>query len=234
MEKPMEHEFIVRQQELVENPTARVPICLVLDVSGSMATGAAMGGSPIEELQEGVQMFFDAIRQDEVAQHAAEICIVTFGGEVRKELDFLAIGRQVVPTLSAAGGTPMGEAVERALDLLEARKAEYRNAGVDYFQPWMVVMTDGQPTDDIGLAASRIRDLVNSKKLSVFPIAIGEGADIAQLSRLSPTRPPLKLQGLNFKEFFLWLSRSVSRVSQSTPGEAVTLDTDGIKAWGQV
>lgn len=224
----MHEEFILRQQELVENPTARIPICLVLDVSGSMA------GPPIDELQAGVDLFFKAIREDDVAQYAAEIAIVTFGGGVQKKLDFLAVGRQQVPDLYADGDTPMGEAVLMALDLLEARKSEYRNAGVDYFQPWMVVMTDGQPTDSIDLASTRIRGLVQSKKLTVFPIAIGEGADIGQLSRLSPTRPPLRLQGLNFREFFLWLSRSVSRVSQSTPGESVTLDTDGIKSWGQV
>lgn len=78
----MNEEFIIRQQELVENPTPRVPICLVLDVSGSMS------GDPIEELQEGVRMFFDAIREDDVAQYAAEIAIVTFGGVARKALDF--------------------------------------------------------------------------------------------------------------------------------------------------
>ncbi len=224
----MSDEFIVRQQELVENPTARVPVCLVLDVSGSMA------GKPIQELQEGVKLFFDAIRQDEVAQYAAEISIVTFGGVARKVLDFLAISRQEVPQLSADGATPMGEAVGLALDLLEARKTEYRNAGVDYFQPWMVLMTDGQPTDSIEAAAGRIGALLEAKKLAVFAIAIGDDANIAELSRLSPKRPPMKLKGLNFREFFLWLSQSVSRVSQSTPGESVTLDLDGVKAWGQV
>lgn len=224
----MNEEFIIRQQELVENPTPRIPICLVLDVSGSMA------GAPIQELQEGVHAFFDAIRQDEIAQYSAEISIVTFGDSARKILDFIAIERQVVPELSIEGITNMGEGIILALDLLEARKTEYRNAGVDYYQPWMVLMTDGQPTDSIDIASRRINELVTAKKLTVFPIAIGEGANVTELSKLSPGRPPMKLKGLSFREFFLWLSRSVSRVSQSTPGESVKLDTDGIKAWGQV
>lgn len=224
----MNEEFIIRQQELVENPTPRVPICLVLDVSGSMC------GEPIEELQEGVRMFFNAIQEDDVARYAAEIAIVTFGGVARKALDFLAINRQEVPTMYADGTTPMGEAMDLALDLLEVRKMEYRNAGVDYYQPWMVLMTDGAPTDSIDSAARRINELVKTKKLAVFPIAIGGEANTSELARLSPNRPPLKLKGLNFREFFLWLSRSVSRVSQSTPGESVNLDMDGIKEWGQV
>jgi uncharacterized protein YegL len=161
-----------------------------------------MTGEPIEELQMGVRMFFDAIRQDEVAQYSAEIAIITFGGEVEKALDFYAINRQQIPKLCARGLTPMGGALDLALNLLEARKGEYSRAGVDYYQPWLVLMTDS--------------------------------ANMDELAQLSPNRPPLKLKGLNFREFFLWLSQSVSRVSQSIPGESVVLDTDGIKSWGQV
>lgn len=224
----MDERYVLRQEDLVENPTARVPICLVLDVSGSM------GGAPINELNEGVKLFFDAIRADDVAQYAAEICIVTFGDSVQKKVDFMSIERQEAPTLDAMGSTPMGEGIGMALDLLEARKEDYKRAGVDYYQPWMVVMTDGAPTDDITAAASRINTLVAGKKLTVFPIAIGDGANMATLATLSPTRPPLRLQGLNFREFFTWLSRSVSRVSQSMPGESVELDVAGIQAWGKV
>lgn len=224
----MQEEYVLRQEDLVENPTARVPICLVLDVSGSM------GGAPIQELQDGVKMFFDAIRQDDVAQYAAEICIVTFGDVAQKVLDFMSIDRQSVPNLVASGLTPMGQATSLALDLLDARKEDYKRAGVDYYQPWMVVMTDGEPTDDISAAAARIKSLVTSKKLTVFPIGIGDSANLKKLGELSPTRPPLRLKGLNFREFFQWLSRSVSRVSQSTPGETVALDVAGIDAWGQV
>ena len=224
----MQEEYVLRQEDLVENPTARVPICLVLDVSGSMS------GTPIRELQAGVQMFFDAIKQDEVAQYAAEICIVTFGDVVTKDLDFMSVERQKLPVFSAGGLTPMGQATSLALDLLEARKEDYKRAGVDYYQPWMVVMTDGEPTDDISTAAARIGSLVAGKKLTVFPIAIGADANLQVLAQLSPSRPPLRLKGLNFKEFFVWLSRSVSRVSQSTPGEVVPLDVQGISAWAQV
>lgn len=223
----MNEEYILRQEELVENPTPRVPICLVLDVSGSM------DGAPIKELESGVEMFFEAIREDEVARYSAEISIVTFGGIARTALDFFSIERQEVPSFYANGATPMGEAVNLALDMLEHRKGEYKTAGVDYYQPWLVLMTDGEPTDEISRASARIKEMVTSKKLSIFPIAIGN-ANLDNLTKFSPLRPPLRLSGLNFKEFFLWLSRSVSRVSQSTPGEAVPLDVQGIGAWATV
>lgn len=224
----MDELHLLRQEDLLVNPTARVPICLVLDVSGSM------GGAPINELNEGVKLFFDAIRSDDVAQYAAEICIVTFGESVNKELDFMSVDHQTIPTLYASGLTPMGAGVTLALQLLDARKRDYQQAGVDYYQPWMVLMTDGAPTDDVTLITEQVRKQVLEKKLTIFPIAIGESANLNTLASFSPTRPPLRLQGLNFREFFTWLSRSVSCVSQSTPGESVELDVAGIQAWGKI
>ena len=75
---------------------------------------------------------------------------------------------------------------------------------------------------------SRNIDLVNQRKLTVFPIGIGAEADMDVLAQFSPKRPPLKLRGLKFREFFAWLSKSVSKTSQSTPGESVKLDTESI------
>ena len=47
--------------DLVDNPTARVPVCLCLDTSGSMY------GTPIQELNDGVRLFYEAISEDETA-----------------------------------------------------------------------------------------------------------------------------------------------------------------------
>ena len=227
-----DNNLLVRLEDLVNNPTARVPVCLCLDTSGSM------DGTPINELNEGVKLFYDAIREDETALYSAEISIVTFGGEVLLIEDFANINRQpVAPVLGANGMTPMGEAVNLALDCLEKRKQEYKDKGVDYYQPWLVLMTDGAPngsSSELSTAIQRTVELVNDRKLTVFPIGIGKDADMNVLQQFSPTRSPLRLQGLKFKEFFAWLSKSVSKTSQSTPGEKVQLDIEGIKGWGEL
>lgn len=224
---------LLRLEDLVNNPTARVPVCLCLDVSGSM------DGDPIRELNDGVRLFYDAIREDETALYAAEICVVTFGRRgVECITDFASIEIQPdIPELIADGATPMGEAVNLGLDLLEKRKDEYKSKGVDYYQPWLVLMTDGAPNgapNELSRAINRTVEMANHKKLSVFPIGIGAGADMDVLAQFSPKRGPLRLQGLKFRQFFEWLSQSVSRTSQSIPGESVPLDVDGIKGWAEL
>jgi uncharacterized protein YegL len=219
--------LILNQQDLIDNPTARVPVCLVLDCSGSMT------GEPIQELRDGVEKFIKELADNEYAKDSAEICLVTFGGEVRCILDFENIERQSenIPLFAASGNTPMDQAVNLALDKLEERKQNYKDSGVDYYQPWMVLMTDGQPTENISRSTLRTQDLVNKDLLTVFPLGIGDQADMSELARYSPKRSPLKLKGLCFSEFFEWLSKSVEKVSQSIPGNKIELDSEGIKEW---
>jgi uncharacterized protein YegL len=196
-----------------------------------------MSGDPINELNQGVKLFFESIKADEIAQWAADICVVEFNDQAKKVLDFDSVHKQTVPYLSASGCTAMAQGVNTALDLLEQRKNEFQRFGVDYYQPWMVLMTDGEPTDspfDIEKAAQRACELIENRKLTIFPIGIGQGANMNQLKKFSPKRPPLRLKGLNFADFFEWLSASVQRVSQSTPGEKIELDFEGIKAWGEL
>lgn len=219
-------------EDLFDNPTPRVPVVLCLDCSGSMM------GEPIKELNAGVKTFYQAINEDEIARFSAEICIVTFG-PVQLGADFATLDvRPQPPVLSASGNTPMGEAVKLSLDSLERRKELYKESGVDYYQPWLVLMTDGKPyggsLELLNQQVNRVTNMVESRKLTVFPIGIGSEADMGTLQRFSPGRSPLRLQGLKFSEFFSWLSKSVSRVSQSTPGDKVSLDLEGVRGWAEL
>jgi uncharacterized protein YegL len=214
---------------LIENPAKRVPVCLCLDVSGSMS------GEPINELNLGIAEFYKAIQDDDAARVSAEIAIVTFDDNAKVFDDFSTIEGKVVPTLSAGGATNMGAGVKKALEILEQRKRAYKAAGTDYFQPWLIIMSDGGPTDSEYIEAQNlVKNLESSKRLAVFPIAIGAAADRKVLSNFSNKKDAIKLQGLKFKEFFEWLSMSVSTVSNSKPNEVIVLDVNAIKNWGDL
>src|SRR5580700_8032488 len=103
-------------REFVENPENRCPVILVLDNSGSMS------GAPIQQLNEGLQLFRDELSADSLAAKRVEVAIVTFG-PVTVETDFTTVQNFYAPTLSAAHDTPMGAAVEKAVEILAERKA---------------------------------------------------------------------------------------------------------------
>lgn len=204
------------------NSHARLPICLCLDTSGSMS------GHPINELNAGVRLFYEKIRSNTESRYAADIAIVTFGHSgVECIQNFSQVYENPTPpSLMAEGMTPMGEAVNLALDMLENRRQDYKNVGVQYYHPWLVLMTDGEPNgsaSELSRASSRARDLVTRNKLVVFPLGIGRNADLNALAQFSPRITPLTLVGLNFSGFFEWLSKSVDRTSVSNPGNNVPL-----------
>jgi uncharacterized protein YegL len=219
--------MIVGQPEFVENPENRCPVILLVDTSGSMA------GEPIAALNEGLNIFKETVVQDEQASLRVDVAIVGFG-PVELVQDFVTIDQFSPPHLSAHGLTPMGEALSYALDLLETRKTTYRNNGIQYYRPWVFLITDGAPNPDSPWqqAAARLQDAERQRKLSFFAVGV-QGADMNTLRQISPMeRPPLMLKGLDFRSMFLWLSDSMVRVSSSTVGgDMVALPPVG---WGQI
>jgi uncharacterized protein YegL len=207
--------------EFAENPDPRCACVLLLDTSGSMS------GSPIDALNQGLQTFQSDLQEDALAKRRVEIAIVTFGGSVRKVQDFVSAGSLVVPALAAGGGTPMGEAIALALQLVKSRKAEYKASGVLYYQPWVFLITDGEPTDEWQSAAQMVQAETAAKALAFFGVGV-EGANMQILSSITPRA--LKLDGLKFKELFIWLSQSQKRVSGSKPGQQTPLPQIGFGA----
>jgi uncharacterized protein YegL len=210
--------------EFVDNPENRCPVVLLLDTSSSME------GQPIQELSRGVRVFKEEVLRDTKASLSVEVAIVTFG-PVQLTQDFVTIDQFTPPSLTAQGFTPMGEAIASALDLLEGRKEIYKSNGIQYYRPWIFLITDGAPTDSWQAAAERVRQGESDRKFCFFAVGVA-GADMATLSKIAPPeRPPVMLNGLEFQPLFVWLSTSMKRVSSGKVGEAVALPPVG---WGQV
>lgn len=212
---------------IVVNPEPRCPVVLLLDTSRSMR------GVKIQELDQGVRHYVEAVGTDEVARFRVETCIVSFGGSVRITKDFeTMVDYGEIPTLTAKGGTPMGKAISTGLDYLEERKALYRRHGLQYYRPWVFLLTDGEPTDSWEAAAQRVHQGESAQKFLFFAIGV-EGADFATLRQIAPpSRPPLKLKELHFAEFFRWLSNSVLMVSCGEVGDQI--ETDPWDSWGAI
>lgn len=217
----------ISDQDLAWNREQRTPCMLLLDVSESMS------GQPIQELNAGLRVFEDEIKRDEMAVLRCEVSLVTFGGSARLVQEFVSVGQFHAPVLEATGNTPMGSAINLALDTLRARKDSYRQHGINYTRPWLFLITDGAPTDPESwpAAGERLLREERDKGVVVFPIGV-EGADMGFLARLSSLNPPQKLRGLAFAQFFRWLSTSQTRASSGQAGGSFQMPSQ--QDWAQV
>jgi uncharacterized protein YegL len=207
---------VIPDVALVDNTEQRTPLVLVLDRSGSMA------GEPIAALNQGLKLLEQELKADAIAAKRVRILVVQYGGYDEAEImdDWKDAMDFVAPVLEASGTTPTGHAVDLALAKIEEEKQSFKQAGVAYTRPWLFLMSDGQPTDQWEDAADRCRAAEQANKVAIFPIAVGEGAEadaMGQFCNKGATNVK-RLDGLKFKELFLWLSASMKVVSQSRPG----------------
>jgi uncharacterized protein YegL len=206
-----------------DNPEPRCPCLLLLDTSGSMA------GSAITELNKGLRAFKEELLSDSLAMKRVEIGIVNFG-PVTIENTFQTAPHFHPKSLVAQNDTPMGEAIEQGIAMIQERKQEYRESGISFYRPWIFLITDGAPTDHWHNAAAAIREGETSKSFAFFAVGV-KNANMDILRQLS-VREPLRLEGLKFKELFQWLSNSMRSVSQSTPGNQVALPSP--EGWAEI
>ncbi len=200
--------------DFANNPESRCPCMLLLDTSGSMS------GMPIQQLNEGIQTLKNELTLDPLAAKRVEVAMVTFG-PAQLESDFQTVDSFYPPHLAASGDTPIGAAVNWGIDLVNKRKQVYKENGVGYYKPWIILITDGAPTDDWAAAMQAVKEGEAKNSFAFFAIGV-ENANMEVLSQLS-VRMPLKLKGLAFREFFLWLSSSMKMVSSKNVGSNITM-----------
>lgn len=205
--------------EVAENYEQKCLCVLVLDVSGSM------GGSPIQELNKGLQDFYDEISNDPATSQRLEVALVTFSHVVSTIQSPALVENFTMPKLRASGSTATVNAVRNAIDIVSARKAWYKTTNQTYYRPWIILMTDGEPDDDqdVDGLAKQIKQDTESKKYMFLPIGVGKDANMSVLSKMQGNIPPMKLQGTKFSSFFKWLSASMGTVVNSTEGQQVNL-----------
>lgn len=246
---PTKQEQLAAMREFGNNTNARLPVLFLLDASSSM-NGIVRGDNQhivrqeyadginwnivtgdnmvtrMDELNTGLHRFVSDILADPLAKLTADVAVITFARKVTTVKEFGPIRESdtgLKISTSQENETLLGEAVELALAELDSRKRTYREHGVEYYQPWLIVMTDGVPTNSRHRELQeRLKELTTNRKLSVFVFGIGH-ADLSELSFISPGRTPMQINDQKFPELFAWLSRSVRMASMSMTGDGVSL-----------
>lgn len=226
--------------EVAHQQEPHVATVLLLDTSGSMNLKSSINIPNITQLNEGLKIFKNELEEDSLARKRADLAVVTFGGSVRVIHDFSSIEMFEPPTLSASGGTPMGEAILKAVDLVENRVQVYRDKGIHSYAPWIFMITDDEPNMRPGSpmwneVVEKVHSGQKNKDFLFFTVGV-ESANMDLLGQIAPPEvEPIILREGKFKEMFKWISNSISEVSRSTPGDQIDLkDPTGPKGWAKI
>jgi uncharacterized protein YegL len=209
--------------ELQENSEPRLPCVLLVDTSKSMA------GERIAALNTGLEVYRTELNADDLAAQRVEVAVASFDSTVEILCPFVGAERFAPPRLQAKGKTAMGLGLETAMQMIEARKKQYRAHGIHAFRPWLFLPTDGTPTDDWLSAARRLRAAEAEGALFFYAIGV-EDANFDVLRELT-SKPVYRLEGLRFRDLFRWLSQSQRSVSRSSPGRGEAGPPDLLGPW---
>lgn len=184
----------------------RLPVYLVLDVSGSMH------GEPIEAVRNGMQILASTLRTDPYALETAYLSVITFDGEARQVVPLTELVAFQPPQIDAGSTTALGAALRLTKECIEREVQRTTAEAKGDWKPLVFLMTDGQPTDDWqkGLA-----DFRQARTGMVIACAAGQGADTNTLKQITENVVSLDTaDSSTIGAFFKWVSASISTSSK--------------------
>ena len=195
---------------------------LLLDTSGSMI------GPPIDSLNKALQDFVTQVSMDDMAQKRVDVAIVEFNNSANPVQPFTPISQMTPVKLNATGATAMGAGINLAIDMLKDRNRLYDSMGTKCYRPWIFMITDGEPTDELEMAKKRIVEEEGKGeygKLKFFALGVPgyKKETLIDLTR-HQTRPRImELENFDFTGIFKWMSDSMVTISVSKVSEEVAL-----------
>lgn len=202
--------------EVENGGETHLPCVVLVDTSDSMS-------SAVTELNEGLVLLGEALKEDPQALGRVEFCIITFDDKAHIMVPFGPAYDYQAPTVNCGGMTAMHQAVGMALDQLEIRKQQYRNCGTTWNRPWIFMLTDGAPNDNDNGEFQALLDAQRDRHCTFFPMGIGNEVNMDVLKSLVYKGFVLKATKENFKKCFVWLSNSLTVTSSHNPGERASI-----------
>lgn len=191
-----------------------LPVVLLLDVSGSM------GGEKINTLNAAVKEMISDFANAEKNEIEILVSIITFGSNVSLHTPYTSAKDIEWKDLQVSGATPMGTAFSMAKAMLEDKEVTPSRA----YRPTIVLVSDGQPTDDW---QQPLRVLVNegrSQKCDRMAMAIGSEVSNSVLNEFvsgTENKVYTAQDASQIQEFFQFVTMSVTTRTNSQNANVV-------------
>lgn len=203
----------VQEPELTHLSEPHVPCILLLDTSGSMNSNGK-----IDELNNALADFKEQVCQNSLSAKRVDVCVIEFNSTVNVTVPFCPIMSFNPPKLTARGATNMADGIRYALEAAQKQVHRYHSVGIDCFKPFVLMITDGYPTQEMNgipqlIAAREEQGRYGHLRFHAFGV---EGADMDLLATL--THRVLAIDNNAFGEVFNWTAASMQIISQSSVG----------------
>lgn len=202
-------EILEDHADIIDSGQERRYLQLILDMSGSVSPYVSI-------IENGVKALVEGLREDPLSETSIDIGITTFGSKV-KVVAPTSITEFQMPKFRSSGATAMFEALEASFETVEQTKTHYRENGMSYRRPIVVLMTDGYPTD-VSIQDPKFQDLIgriqngeSQKKWMFLPLAIDHSCMNA-VDQLS-SNGAKELDPGAILAFMKWLSNSINTAS---------------------
>jgi uncharacterized protein YegL len=186
----------------------------ILDVSGSME------GDKIQSLNYAIRNSIPAMKLVAKENSNAKVLVrcITFGNEVKWHIGTAVnVADFEWQDVQAGGMTPMGKAMNLLADQLKMPPMSDRA-----LPPVLVLVTDGQPTDDFVTAFQNLMEEPWAKKSVRLGIAMGDDADITVIEKFIGNKEIKPLVAHNSDQlvnFFKWASTNVLKAASNPPSQ---------------
>jgi len=192
-----------------ERNTRRLPVYLLLDCSTSMT------GEPILAVNDGLGLIYRLLMTDPQAVETVHISVICFSNQVMKT-PLEPIEQFQPPMLVANGMTNMGEAFRALAHSIESELVLNTATQRGDYRPLVFLLTDGEPTDDYVYPLQDLQALRGSRRPTIVALGCGHEANTQMLHQVTDNVFLMEtVSGDAIREFFKWISGSVTQASRS-------------------
>lgn len=192
------------------NDIRRMPVYLLLDVSGSMS------GTPIQAVEQGVALLWNELLSQPQAVEMVHISVITFGSSAQQVVKLSELTKFQPPRLSAGGSTAMGDAFRLLAQALDREIVSNQAEQKGDYKPLIFLLTDGSPTDSWETEVRNLKARAQKKAGTIIALGCGDSVNTGVLRQI--TEFVLLMTDVtsdNLRAFFKWVSASVTTASQS-------------------
>jgi uncharacterized protein YegL len=212
-------------EQFTERKPRPLPVLVLADTSGSMTQDNKIG-----VLNRSMREMVSALAQEDDVAGEIQLGVITFGGDAAEmHQPLMAVSDVDFKDLPAGGRTPMGSAFELAATIVDDTDRVPHRA----YQPTIVLVSDGRPTDDWRSGLERL--LGSTRAFRAMRFAVGVGVDVDEEAEAvlrtfvgEQTHGLIRADEVEIlPKFFRWVTMSVTtRLKSATPDSfpAVTIN----------